>query len=149
MSDLAESELAVKWKFGHQFLAVQPRICHSILRFEIIRLSCSSGVKPERQEIVVMVVTGLEMRSTSRAGDDKTPGKRGGISETPLISVHRLAPVTSTGASEWEWRTLGRAVGDCSQDFSFEQDDQDVVESFHRGTGDALALDDDFEAEDE
>jgi hypothetical protein len=48
-----------------------------------------------------------------------------------------------------ECRTLGPAVADRSPDFSFEQDNPDVVESFHRGTGDAPALCDDFEAEDE
>jgi hypothetical protein len=48
-----------------------------------------------------MVLTGLDMRSTSRAGDDKTPSKRVGTSETAVISVHRLAPVTPRGAIEW------------------------------------------------
>jgi hypothetical protein len=53
-----------------------------------------------------MVVTGLEMRSTSRAGDDETPSKRAGTSKTTVISVHRLAPLQLRGAIEWRCRTL-------------------------------------------
>jgi hypothetical protein len=74
-----------------------------------------------------MAVTGHEMRSTSRAGDDKTPSKRAGTSETPVISVHRLAPVTSRGAREWKCRTLGAAGSDCSPDFSFEDIDTEIA----------------------
>jgi hypothetical protein len=57
-----------------------------------------------------MFVAGLEMRSASRAGDDKTPSKRAGTSETHVISVPRLAPVPSRGAIEWKCRTLGAVV---------------------------------------
>jgi hypothetical protein len=129
----------VKWKFENQFLGVQPRICRLILRFEIIRLSCSEEVKPDRREIIVMVVTGVEMRSTSRAGDDRTDRVKimttsekvctvavcfAGTPETAVVSVHRLAPVTVRFAIEWKCRTLGHAGSDCSPDLSFEDIDQ-------------------------
>jgi hypothetical protein len=96
-----------------------------------------------------MAVTGLEMRSPSRARDDETPSKRAGISETAVISVHCLAPVALRPAIEWMSRILRAAGSDCSPDLSFEDIDPAVVESFHRGTGDARALSRDFEAEDE
>jgi hypothetical protein len=149
MSDLVESALAVKRKFGHQFLAVQSPICRSILRIEIIRLPCSEGVRPDSQEIMVMVVTGLEMRSTSRAGDDETPSKKAGTSKTTVISVHRLARVPLRGAIEWKCRPLGASESDCSPDLSFEDVDPEGVQSFHRGIGDARPLCRDCEAEDE
>jgi hypothetical protein len=112
--------------------ASEPRICQS-----------------ERQEIIVMVVTRLEMRSISRAGEDRTPSKRAGTSETAVISVHRLAPVTLRDAIEWKCRTLGAAGSDCSPDFSFGDIDPEVAESFHRGRVDTRALNRHFEAEDE
>jgi hypothetical protein len=98
--------------------ASEPRICQSILRFEIISLSCSSVVKLDRQEIIVMFVTGLDIRSTSRAG----------TSETPVISVHRLALVTLRGVVKWKCCTLRHAGSNYSPDLSFEDIDPEVVE---------------------
>jgi hypothetical protein len=111
-----------------------------------------------------MVVTRLEMRSTSRAGYDRTDRVTiittrekvctvtvgfAGTSETAVISVHRLALVALRGAIEWKCCTLGHAGSDWSPDLSFEDMDPEVVESFHGGTGDAGALYHDFEAETE
>jgi hypothetical protein len=50
-----------------------------------------------------------------------------GTSETAVISVHRLAPVSLRGAVEWKCRTLAHAGSDCSPDFFFEDIDPEVV----------------------
>jgi hypothetical protein len=54
---MVESGLAAKWTFGHQFFEVQRLFCQSILRIETFRVR-------DREEIIVMIVTRLEMRST-------------------------------------------------------------------------------------
>jgi hypothetical protein len=85
-----------------------------------------------------MVVTRFEMRSTSRAGDDRTdhlkimitsqkvctvPVGLAGTPKIPVIAVHRLARATLRRAIEWNCRTLGHA-GDAPLYRDFEAEDE-------------------------